>query len=228
MDSIALASIIGRPVISASGYPAGHVMHNLNRALDTTINLAHEYCDQHRSVAQDPDLSPRGRIAKVRHVGREMVKRLEQQAAVTENARQIAAKLRQKLEAEDAPAGDEDSKAANAIREWEVRTYLEKLDLNDRMVRWHDAIEHGDRLVFDAFRKAPGVLDLLPAPILRDGRTKWYETRNPMLAREVRAVEDGVDTFESTRSLVLAAVTKEANIGPDPVAGDTTTTEGGE
>lgn len=202
-------------IIDTSGYHKGDTVFTAQEYCVKAGEMLDEFRGRIAEIAAMADYTPVGRQKQITAEAERVLPKFNAFSEFLTKADERIQKLRDSMT--KVPDSDADT-AAMAIREWEVRNKLPTDQLEVFQI-YNEAIERGDRLVFDAIRNAPSFMRLLTQEQITTGEYGWQEKRDPATAKLTHDLRHAVKTLRDYIARSRAIIRKEGGLsGFDPIA----------
>jgi hypothetical protein len=84
---------------------------------------------------------------------------------------------------------------------------------------YHDAIENGERQVFDAIRRMPRFMSAMTPDQVADGEAMWADKSNPARSQELREAQRALAAARQARDRARSIIHSESGLpAPDSIA----------
>jgi hypothetical protein len=164
------------------------------------------------TIKMDPDLSPQGRVSRLRQLANETLASLDKVDAVVN-----VADAREKLTKRLTITTDGGDPATQAIRRMEIRNWMRGMDPLQLQVEIEEAANAGDISLLDALVSAPSYLvPKLNAEVLDRARNTLGEKRDPLTAAELRTLNEADDIYQSARTSLRNHIANEGGLTAEP------------
>lgn len=181
------------------------------KAQEALQRIARDFLAEKEGVYADPKLTPLGRQERLKYIGKEALRKIDDARALTID---VVERRHREIEAKfQVRSGLEVTNPNEVSLIIERRRLLADLPAEQRLAAIRQALQDGDRLTLLAVIHAPKFMRLALPEVLGDVKTKFIESQNPEQARELKQSEYVYLVCRDSFEQVYAGVAAEAGLG---------------